>query len=80
MDALQLGNRELLLHDGEALVGVDEFVKDLQSRKPWLFDAGKPSSVNPTLPSPARVGPAGKPDYSKLSTEELRQRLRDLGR
>lgn len=78
-DALQLGNRELLLHDGDSLVGVDEFVSDLQKRKPWLFESGKPSSVNPSLPSPGKVPGNGKIDYSKLSTEEIRQKLRELG-
>ncbi len=81
VDALQLGNRDLLLQDpsGDDLVGVDEFVKDLQSRKPWLFENGKPSSVNPSLPVPGKTPvTAGNDDYSKLSTDELWARLKSL--
>jgi hypothetical protein len=78
-DALQLGNRELLFGDGDELNGVDDFVKDLQQRKPYLFDVGKPSSVNPSLPTPGAVPSVGeKEDYSKLSSEEIMNRLKAL--
>lgn len=72
-DAMKLGNSELLFGDDDSLNGVEEYVKDLQQRKPWLFDNGKPSSVNPSLPSPGRVpiGDLNKVDYSKMSKAEL---------
>jgi len=80
-DALQLGDRKLLMHDpdSESLIGVEEFVKDLQQRKPWLFDNGKPSSINPSLTSVGKVPIGGKEDLSSLTKDEIKARLKSLG-
>ena len=81
-DAMKLGNTDLLLQDPDdnSLQGVAEYVKDLQQTKPFLFTAGKPSSVNQSLPAPGKVPIAGtETDYSNLSTDEIKKRLKALG-
>lgn len=71
-DAMKLGNNDLLFGADDQLEGVDEYVKDLQHRKPWLFDNGKPSSVNPALPSGGlNVEVNSKPDYASMTAEQL---------
>lgn len=81
VDAMKLGNNELLLSDpdNDKLVGVEDYVKDLQLKKPWLFDTGKPSSVNPSLPSPGNSSGVGsKEDINNLSVEEVNKRLAQI--
>lgn len=80
-DAMKLGNAALLVHDEEenSLSGVDEYISDLQKRKPYLFKSGKPSSVNDSLPPGGKVPIGnGKEDYSKLTKEQIKDRLRQL--
>lgn len=77
-DAMKLGNEELLFGVDESLEGVDEYVKDLQTRKPWLFESGKPSSVNPTLPSGGLKVQSGRKDFSEMSVEELDAEIKRL--
>lgn len=80
-DAMQLGNQELLFGAEGSLEGVEDYVNDLKQRKPYLFDAGKPSSVNPSLPSAGDVASVRntKP-VSEMSESEIRQQLRELTR
>lgn len=82
VDAMKLGNTSLLLQDADSdsLVGIDEYVSDLQQRKPWLFDNGRPSSVNPSLPSAGKVPLGQKQDYSRLTKEQIMDQLRSLSK
>lgn len=79
-DAMKLGNTDVLMHDpdSDSLLGVEDFVKDLKTRKPWLFDSGKPSSVNSSLPASDLNRPTAtrKEDLNSLSRDEIMKRLK----